>query len=116
MISIVRGRTERIQAQFFSDIDNKIPLVITGASASCLFKCSPRDLDADAKISKSVGSGITLTDPANGIVEIYISSTDTKDLSYSKLFMELVIKISADYYGNGVEEVELSPNVVKTLF
>lgn len=39
------------------------------------------DLDADARIAKAIGSGVTVTDAPGGVVRVQLSTSDTSSLS-----------------------------------
>lgn len=44
-------------------------------------KDRPADLDADARIAKTIGDGVTVTDAANGQVRVQLASDDTSALA-----------------------------------
>jgi len=58
--------------------DTDAAVNITGYSASWKVADGPTD---DAEIKKSVGSGITLTTPASGILTIAIAASNTSDMA-----------------------------------
>ena len=57
---------------------NSNPVDITGVSATWVAKRSP---DAPAVITKTTGSGITLTTPTTGQLTITLASSDTADIT-----------------------------------
>lgn len=54
---------------------------VTGWSFSFTVKASLDDVIGSALFQKTVGSGITLTTPASGIVDVALSSSDTSGLA-----------------------------------
>ena len=62
--------------------EDDVAVDITGAKLWFTLKSDYDDIDADAEfqLSSAVASEIALTDPVNGIAEIYISNDNTKDL------------------------------------
>lgn len=72
-----------VNIQFFKGEDITIEDVITGVDiTSWSITFSIRETFADdVLISKTVGSGITLTDPTNGKLQIVLSDDDTNLLS-----------------------------------
>lgn len=57
------------------------PVDITGCTMRFSAKRSRRDVDASAVFSKTVGSGITLSDPQNGVATVALSDSDTSGLA-----------------------------------
>lgn len=53
---------------------------ITGWAISWMLKKDATDDDVNAKITKTVGSGITLTTPLSGICTVTVADTDTASL------------------------------------
>ena len=62
--------------------EDDVVVDITGAKIWFTLKSSYDEADADAEfqLSSADASEIALTDPVNGIAEIYISNDNTKDL------------------------------------
>jgi hypothetical protein len=56
---------------------NGVVVNLTGASLRFTVKRDAADLDVDAVITKTTGSGITVTNAAGGIARIDIAATDT---------------------------------------
>jgi hypothetical protein len=73
-LSMVRGDSKLYKVTV-KDSDGVV-VNILGYTASFTVRSNP--LDAVAIISKTTSSGITLTDPANGIMQIALANTDTE--------------------------------------
>lgn len=119
MVTIIRGQTEKFQAQFFLDKDNQIPAVITGATIKCILKPEVRSADGATGVvlKQTGGSGIVITDGPNGICEVTIAATDFNTVAYNSLSMECVAKLAdGSFIRNGIEEVRIEGNTLKTLF
>lgn len=114
-MKIVKGSTIRINSVVYSD--NGITVAsIVGATITAMFKKSHTDLDSAAVLVKTVGSGVTITDGVNGACETLLAAADTNGLSYTRLYFELLVKLSnGEHIRSGITELELEPNVVKTL-
>lgn len=54
-----------------------VPVNITGCTMRFTAKLRPGDADAAAILSKTVGGGITLSDPTNGVATVTLTDTDT---------------------------------------
>jgi hypothetical protein len=52
-------------------------LVLTGGTLRFTVKTRASDLDNDAIIAKSTGSGITHTDPTGGLAQLVVAAADT---------------------------------------
>ena len=68
--------------------DGSTPQNITGWALIFVLRRQPATADP-ALISKTTGSGITLTTPASGLCEVSIEDTDTEGLSEGKYFYSL---------------------------
>lgn len=53
---------------------------VTGASVRFTAKRLPTDADGSAVITRTVGSGVTLTDPTNGVITVVLDPDDTDAL------------------------------------
>jgi hypothetical protein len=60
--------------------DGATPQDITGWALSYVWKKTLADPDAEAALTKTTSSGITLTTPASGICTVTIADTDTDHL------------------------------------
>jgi hypothetical protein len=69
--------------------NKRIPQDITGWSVSYMIKRSLDDLDVDAVLQKTTASGITLTTPTSGIMNITIADTDTDGLTAGRYYHEV---------------------------
>ena len=61
------------------------PLDLTGAAISFTAKRSMADLDANAVITKSVGSGITITNGPGGLATLALVPADTLPLEQDRI-------------------------------
>lgn len=86
------------------------PLDITGANLQFSLKATRAgEPTGNAVISKTVGSGITITDGAGGLCEVLLASADTQTLEglfYYKLV--LVIGGNASFLADG--HIKFTPN------
>jgi hypothetical protein len=64
----------------FAVTNNGVPVNIGSTSFYFMAKESPKETDATAKISKSTGSGIVITNAAGGLLEVTINPADTTAL------------------------------------
>jgi hypothetical protein len=69
--------------------NKRTPQDITGWSVSYMIKRSLDDLDVDAVLQKTTASGITLTTPTSGIMNITIADTDTDGLTAGRYYHEV---------------------------
>ncbi len=94
-IEVLRGDTCRFQVTITDDTN--FPVVLT--SATIYFTVRRRYSngadDADAVFQKSVGSGITITNAAGGIIDLVISAADTINLPASVLLYDLQVTTQA---------------------
>ena len=71
----------------FTLTQNGTAVDITDAAVSFVvrsaYPAGTTAVDTDALINKTVGSGITLTDPTNGIFDVTFNSADTKSIEFS---------------------------------
>jgi gamma-glutamyl:cysteine ligase YbdK (ATP-grasp superfamily) len=72
----------------FTVTENSTAKDITGATVKWQ---AARTVTSASVVSKSTGSGITLTDPTNGVLQVSIASADTKDLSATEYHHELEV-------------------------
>ncbi len=77
-LSMVRGEAKVWQ---FAVTENGSPVNLTGASIRFVirdsFPAASVTDDSAALLTKSVGSGISITDPLNGIFELALAKADT---------------------------------------
>lgn len=72
-----------------------IAVNITGGTFKFTVKENLKDADEDAKISKATGgSGITITDAANGKLSVSIATGDTSDLESETTLWEYDLQIT----------------------
>lgn len=79
--------------------------------------------DTGAVLVKTVGSGITLTDPTNGIMDIEFARADTNTLEFSttRRQVELIysIEVIPDGYTSSVPLLDgliiVTPDIVRTI-
>jgi hypothetical protein len=113
--TITKGTSLTIQSTVYTD--NLVTKAnLTGATVTALFKKRFDDTDANALLTKSVGTGVTLSDPTVGRCDVALLASETNDLSYGSIFFEILVKLaSGQYIRSGIEEIVLEQNVVKTL-
>lgn len=75
-VEIYRGDNRTFQVTV-KDGDG-VAVDITGAAIK--FSVKEEISDTDYEIQKTVGSGITITDAANGIYEVYLLPADTQNM------------------------------------
>lgn len=78
VIYIRRGDTRVLDLTATTPAD--LPYNLTGVDLSFTVKRGFDDDDADAVITKTVGSGISLTDAAGGMASITLDAADTSGL------------------------------------
>lgn len=77
--------------------DNNDPVNISGWSLTYTWKV--RDTDAAAVLTKTVGSGITLTDPTNGVGTIALVPADTSSLR-PRVYYHRLMRTDAGFVGS----------------
>jgi hypothetical protein len=113
--TITKGQTTILESVVYTN-NGLATANLTSASVSFMVKKNVADLDAEALITKSVGSGIVITDAVNGVLQITLNASDTNDLSYQSLFFEILVKLSnGTYIRTGMEELIINRNLIKTL-
>ena len=114
MSKIIRGQTVKIRSVVWADYDAKIPADITGATITTMFKKNPRDLDADALFSKTVGSGVTIIDGPNGVCETLLTKANTLTFSNKVSFeTEAILSDGVTSIRSGILTLEVEGNVKK---
>lgn len=83
-------------------VRNGSPIDLTGDTLVFRAKRNVSDADADALIVKSIGSGITVTDAANGLAQLAIDGADTAGFTASDLLLVWTLVLDA---GAGNETV-----------
>lgn len=116
MLYITKGQTTTLRHTIYSywsgQESSSIKANLAGATINVYFKQRLTDADAAAVLTKTG----TVVDAVNGGADTALAASDTNAMSYSKLFMETVAKLSdGTTYIRQVEEVTLNPNLRKTL-
>lgn len=112
---MIKGASFQIVATVYTDQTRTAVQDITGASVTVVFKKSANDTDANALFTRAVGSGVTLTDPTNGVFTCDVLASQTNALSYQTIYWEAVVKVGSTIIRNGIKELVLDGNVLKTL-
>jgi hypothetical protein len=116
MKEIIKGATLDILHVVYVDPEGVTPANLTGATMRTMVKARQNDSDGSALITKNIGSGITITDAANGKATTRIDAADTNSLSYEEVFIETQCKLSdGRIIRSGAERFQLLPNVQKVL-
>lgn len=110
-MKVVRGRTLIVESTVF--IDRPTVADLTGATIKAMFKASQRDADGDAIFVKDA----TITDAAAGLCRSVLSAAETLTITQNKIYFEVVAKLAdGTFISGGIEELEVSGNLLKTLF
>ena len=89
---------------------------IVGATITTSVKKNISDLDNAALFTKTVGTGVVITDGINGVCETSVNASDTNAISQAKIFFEVLIKLADGVtYIREKGEIELEQNIIKTL-
>jgi hypothetical protein len=113
--TITKGQTTILESVVYTN-NGLATADLTSSSVSFMVKKNVADLDAEALITKTIGSGVTITDAVNGVLQVTLTASDTNDLSYQSLFFEILVKLSnGTYIRTGTEEIVLVRNLIKTL-
>lgn len=117
---MIKGRDAVLEFTVYSkwtgQASTSTPANLAGASIKCYIKKRPDDSDTEVIIPVA-NIVCTVTGAGDGLGEAAIAAADTNGLSYQKVFFEIVAKTAGGkYIGNGVGELEIKPNVGKTLF
>ena len=93
-ITLSRNTNKTVQATVTS---GGTAVDLTGAEIRLLVKRRMSDEDGDAEITKSSDDGdqITITDPTNGIFEVYFVPADTTSLSPGRHHYDIRIELSS---------------------
>jgi len=109
-IRIMRGDSLSMKVRVSTDEGAYLNMV--GASVDMTVKKELSDDDLDAVISKSVGSGITLLESANGYFEVVLTGDDTKDLDDGVYYYDVQVTLdSTEVYTVMVGKLYLKPDV-----
>lgn len=87
-LSITRG-DDGILDVVVTDRDTGDPIDLTGAELTFMVKRDRRDDDDDAILTKTVGSGITVSAPATGVAVVAIDAADTDEETPAACWWEL---------------------------
>jgi hypothetical protein len=112
---MIKGASFQITATVYQDQNRTAAQPLTGGSVTVVFKKSANDTDAQALFTKTVGSGVTLTDAGNGVFTCDVLASDTNGLSYQTIYWEAVVKVGSTIIRNGIKELTIEGNVLKTL-
>ena len=114
----VRGSTIKIKSTVYLDKDALTLANLTGSTIKTLLKADANDTDALALLTKTTGAGIVVVgDPALGICETTITAAESNIITRATVFVEVIAKLSdGSFIRSGIDRLELSGNVVKTLF
>jgi hypothetical protein len=113
-LEIIRGTTRRYQVTVTDEAG--LPVNLTGASVYFTVRktYSTSVDDADAVFQKSVGSGITISDAAGGVLLIVIDPTDTRSFPKIVLLYDLqVITAAGDIITPAIGELAILPDVTR---
>ena len=94
-------RANSVVLLFSSSLTN----LSTATAVKFMVKTNATDLDADAKISKTLGSGIEIDTPSLGNIKVTLTSANTT-LPAGQYFVALQIE-----YGSGIYEVDIRESV-----
>lgn len=116
MERIVKGRHAKIISTFYLDYKSKLTASLTGSTIKAMFKNNPHDADADALLTKLIGTGITITG-TDYICETLLTGAETVLFYNNKIYFEIVAKLAeGTLISEGVEELNVVPNLLKTVF
>lgn len=116
-MEVVKGSTFQIEATVYSywggTVETSQPADLTGADVRCMVKRRVTDTDADAIIDRAA----EITEPAAGKCIVQFNAADTNDLSYAKLYYDIVAKLSdSTVIRIEASVLQLVSNVRKTLY
>lgn len=97
--------------------ENGAAINVTGYTFWFTAKYNYEDADSAKVFQKTVGSGITLTTPASGIITVKLSPTDTSGLPAhtTRLYYDLKMKDgSSNVYSILSGELVVEPDVTNT--
>lgn len=84
------------------------PVPLAGASLRFMARLSVSDTDADAVITKTTPTGITVTDASHGMVDVIIDSADTVSLyAPCTLIYDVELKEGSNYVSTAAHGVLL---------
>lgn len=90
-----RGTDFRIRVPVLDVADEVVDLNGVQSIVYSLFGVSPaKDTDAPALFSKTVGSGITVSDPSGGVFEVDIDKDDTLNLWAGSYYHQVILVTS----------------------
>lgn len=109
---VKKGTSFRIHSVIYQDELTLANLV--GATATAMLKKDATDPDASAVASYTIGSGIQ--DAGNSILVTTIPASATNNLSFQKLFFEILVKLAdGTFIRSETDEINLKRNIVNTL-
>lgn len=88
-LEMIRGDTLTMQIRVSDEDDSYLNL--TSAAIIFMAKENITDDDLDAKIAKSVGSGITIDEATNGLFTVVLSPSDTEDLDAGNYYYDIEV-------------------------
>jgi hypothetical protein len=106
-----------------TDVDgNALTTLATASAILCMVKNSQSDADADALISKTVGSGITVDSPNTGDLTIVFDPADSINLSTGNKYIAVQIEyasgneqeIQLKFSGSNIDKIELKSDVIRS--
>lgn len=94
---VKKGNTVKLVFAIKDSNDDVVTNLATAVKVKFMVKENKTDLDSAAVISKSLGAGITVDDPATGDISVILTDTDT-DISVTCYFFALQIEYATEIY------------------
>jgi hypothetical protein len=116
-MEIIKGSAFDIEATIYrvwtGDLSTSVPEDLTDAEVKCIVKIGVSDKDSDAVLTKD---GV-ITDAVEGLCTVSFDADDTNDLSYAKIYYEIVAKLAdGKIRRTGLKELYINSNLMKDLF
>ena len=112
-MDLIKGNSLTIDCVVYTDQDLLLIANLTGATIKLYVKKKDNDLDINAILNKTG----TVTGATTGQCQVTITAAESNALTYQKLALEIVAKLAdGTYIRTGVVDLNLFPNVGKTLF
>ena len=113
-LEMYRGNTFSFNLSITSDVG--VPTNLVGASLRMTVKRDPKDLDAAAVFTRTIGSGITVTNASQGLATVSLSPSNTLTLPATVPALSLFYDIqltdaSANVYTVAYGRLNVKPNI-----
>jgi hypothetical protein len=122
MLKIKKGNKAVLKISIVDSDNATVTNLATASAIYYMIKENETDLNANAILTKTVGSGIVVDSPSQGDLSITISPADTENLNPGTFYHAIQIEYSASdiqeinlkYYGQDAEKIKIEQDIIRS--